>query len=999
MATSFKYGPTSSQSSDFDPIIDSTNTYSNEIESISEALSRTSVMDDNESLNNKSHVNASAALGPNSYGNIVLGRQKQGGQSSDTRMLSWISNDKAKTGESRDNQQNQDHCVASSNSVLSESQSNMRTISPPFQRKRGASIDEFLSQNLGSEFLKFRNDVHNGNAKSVVEAEDSFDWNATAKNKSQPPPGFKRDLSPPSSLTGTSASSRSDSPPLPSYSGEHYGRRFSLPTTCNEILNIVNHHKETPPPLSGTHISNSNRTHQEQDGLNLGHQTNNSRHEVSGHHANNPPQVSSSNGDYRGSYTRRAYAEEDSIGHNTTSPDRSFLPHTGTQSSRHNFEQGLQNHYIKTQSGHLQFAVPQTQNQQYQPIKQEAMSPQVFYMAVPTEDGRGQVLQPIQMVQLPGQPPALVLPAGLPPPLPGNEPSPSLAYNKSETNQVMVMTPNQISMAGSNKFVSSTSEQRLENANNSRNENNPRHNSITNIPYVRQQINANVQSNLTAEHNGSKPSFIAPSQYSEDANRNNFKKKSGYVDHVYSHGEMNGLNKNEVSTNQDFISSLYASTHRPPLEDLIGHVRRLSRDQVGCRLLQQSLDEEGAKAATLILNEGLTFWGEAMVDPFGNYLFQKILEKITLEERVVLIKNVSNRLVNASLNLHGTRSVQKVVELCAMDENILARRHHDVPCNSSSSTEILTQALGPAAARLCIDSHGNHVIQRILLKLPYQHSQFVFDAVAASVEDVARHRHGCCVIQRCLDSCPSAARSHLIRRIVDKSLELMQDAYGNYVVQYVLDVCCDEDVYAVCESVVGKVNLLAIQKFSSNVMEKCLERCTDKIREQYLAEISQSDRIRELMIDPFGNYVIQRALSVASHSQAISLVEAMRPHLISAVPGNGIHSGGMRNTAGGRRIMSKICKRFPNFNLGSGTFGEEQNTSVHYREDHTMSLPFMMNNGPYKYHNGQGKKDRVNKTIRQNNHNIQQGVSHNYLGGNAGYKNHVSRSGGVGYHM
>ena len=60
----------------------------------------------------------------------------------------------------------------------------------------------------------------------------------------------------------------------------------------------------------------------------------------------------------------------------------------------------------------------------------------------------------------------------------------------------------------------------------------------------------------------------------------------------------------------------------------------------------------------------------------------------------------------------------------------------------------------------------------------------------------------------------------MVNRIVEKSLELMQDAYGNYVVQYVLDVCSDEDVHAVCESVIGKVNLLAIQKFSSGGSER-----------------------------------------------------------------------------------------------------------------------------------------------------------------------------------
>jgi len=362
------------------------------------------------------------------------------------------------------------------------------------------------------------------------------------------------------------------------------------------------------------------------------------------------------------------------------------------------------------------------------------------------------------------------------------------------------------------------------------------------------------------------------------------------------------------------ITALYQSTRRPALSELLGHVRRLSRDQVGCRLLQQSLDEDGPDAATAILQEGLPFLAEAMTDPFGNYLFQKILEKVNDEERLRLISTVSPRLVNAALNLHGTRSVQKVVEVAANDDE---------------AAQIVTRALTPAVARLCIDSHGNHVVQRVLQRLPHPHAKFVFDAVANAVGDVARHRHGCCVIQRCLDSPQSPARSNLVKRIVEKALDLMQDAYGNYVVQYVLDVCGEDEAAAVCESVIGKVSLLAVQKFSSNVMEKCLERSGDRVQELYLQEISHPDKVRELMCDPFGNYVVQRGLAVATHAQAVRLVEAMRPHL-----------PGMRNTAGGRRIVAKICRRFPNFNVdissaGNGNVGNvvNGNNSSLYNEN------------------------------------------------------------------
>jgi hypothetical protein len=497
---------------------------------------------------------------------------------------------------------------------------------------------------------------------------------------------------------------------------------------------------------------------------------------------------------------------------------------------------------------------------------QQPQPGQVLYMAVPSPDGRGRVLQPVQMVQMPGSKQMAYVVAGQPQSYEGGSPS------ADATTPMMGLPP-----YGSDPYAAAPGIGGGAGLQNGGSEMRARAS-----PYIAQAETAPHRS-FDASVGGSRDEYSRGANFQPDLS----------------------------------VASLYANPQRPPLDSLLGQVRRLSRDQVGCRLVQQALDEEGAMAATMILQEGLPFWGEAMVDPFGNYLFQKILEKVTAEERIMLVKSVSTRLVNASLNLHGTRSVQKIVELCAADQ-------HTGTAGEESAAEILTKALAPAAARLCIDSHGNHVIQRIILKLGPQYSDFVFEAVAASVGDVARHRHGCCVIQRCLDSSPSKARSHLVLRIVDKALELMQDAYGNYVVQYVLDVCADDDVHAVCEAVIGKVNLLAIQKFSSNVMEKCLERCTERVKEQYMMEISDTERVRELMMDPFGNYVVQRALSVATHAQAVRLVEAMKPHLISTQTGgpSGQRNGGVRNTAGGRRIIAKICRRFPNFTLNQ--LGEDE---------------------------------------------------------------------------
>lgn len=771
-------------------------------------------------------------------------------------------------------------------SSFSSFSDNMATGRPstPEQRARGESIDLFLSQSpsrtLGNDLLNF------GNQDPSVKKGSGLNSTAYGFIPQSSQVG-RRDISPTGSVAGTSAStgSRSQSPSqLQSHlQGQHLRGNISASSSAafEHEVGLAGRRNMSHASLASAEDTFDGRPHRMQ--------------------INHPGSAKISGGPCANAGVRTPRIKEHlNMADGATSAAPMLFP----------IQQA-------PQQGAFQTSHP-NQPQQHQQ--------QVFYMAVATHDGR-QVLQPVQVVQIPGQSsPAVVLPTGMA--LNGA----SLSHQQPMQGTVpltqVMMAPSSVDMSSSPNAKnyeprrtkgSRTNHrhhgqiQRVAPSNTNTSKSHLQYGNHLQEQRVRSEENEFAYDNTVSGHGFDSirphPHEVTPN------NSSHFSSEQMSYSHRSTPSNSRGPSPRSSPTPNDVIATLYAAPQRPQLDELVGNVRRLSRDQVGCRLLQQALDEEGPMAATMILEEGLSFWGEAMVDPFGNYLFQKILEKITPLERIVLVRSVSARLVNASLNLHGTRSVQKVVELCAADEP-----RGRVPSTEAvvdppeTAATILTRALTPAAARLCIDSHGNHVIQRILLKLPQQHSHFVFEAVAASVGDVARHRHGCCVIQRCLDSPPSDARSHLVDRVVEKALDLMQDAYGNYVVQYVLDVCGDKDVHVVCDSVVGRVTSLAIQKFSSNVVEKCLERCTDKVREQYLDELSDPERIRELMMDPFGNYVIQRALSVATHAQANLLVEAIKPHLLSSQQG-GQNCAGLRNTAGGRRILAKICRRFPNFSL------------------------------------------------------------------------------------
>ena len=56
----------------------------------------------------------------------------------------------------------------------------------------------------------------------------------------------------------------------------------------------------------------------------------------------------------------------------------------------------------------------------------------------------------------------------------------------------------------------------------------------------------------------------------------------------------------------------------------------------------------------------------ALTDQFGDYLVQKLLEVCTEDQRMQILHAVTKEageLVNISLNTHGTRAVQKLIEI------------------------------------------------------------------------------------------------------------------------------------------------------------------------------------------------------------------------------------------------------------------------------------------------------------------------------------------------
>lgn len=317
------------------------------------------------------------------------------------------------------------------------------------------------------------------------------------------------------------------------------------------------------------------------------------------------------------------------------------------------------------------------------------------------------------------------------------------------------------------------------------------------------------------------------------------------------------------------------------LDEVEGRIYCIARDQHGCRFLQKKFDEGRPEDVQKIFVEIIDHIIELMTDPFGNYLVQKLLEVCNGDQRMQILHAITGKpgeLVNISLNMHGTRAVQKLIETLETPQQI----------------SMVTSSLIPGVVTLIKDLNGNHVVQRCLQCLGDGDRQFLFDAAAAHCVEIATHRHGCCVLQRCVDFSSGVQRHRLVAEIAANALFLSQDPFGNYVVQYILDLGIPWANDAVMNQLEGNYACLSMQKFSSNVVEKCLKLAGEEKRARIIRELINNSRLGQLLQDPFANYVVQSALAASKGPLHVAFVEAIRPHLPA-----------LRSSPFGKRILSR----------------------------------------------------------------------------------------------
>ena len=192
-----------------------------------------------------------------------------------------------------------------------------------------------------------------------------------------------------------------------------------------------------------------------------------------------------------------------------------------------------------------------------------------------------------------------------------------------------------------------------------------------------------------------------------------------------------------------------------------------------------------------------------------------------------------------------------------------------------------------------------NLIYKILSLSDYQSSIVLFfEHILTKIGEIASSKKGCTFIQKCLETLNEEKLIMLIKAITANLFSIITNKYGNYIIQSVLTIDNFEYKKGIYEEILKNVCFYSNQKYSSNVMEKCfLEK---EVCERMIDEVSKKEIFEQMLLDNFGNYVIQKAITAASDEKRNNLFNLLVP-LIPEV----------QKKPYGQKLLSKLFIQYP----------------------------------------------------------------------------------------
>ena len=285
-----------------------------------------------------------------------------------------------------------------------------------------------------------------------------------------------------------------------------------------------------------------------------------------------------------------------------------------------------------------------------------------------------------------------------------------------------------------------------------------------------------------------------------------------------------------------------------------GAFLNIIKNQKGSKIFQKYLKSTHCDILHQIFLELKPNLEEIIKDFYANYFCKRFFTYLNQKDRIDFLLVIEKSMVKLSSDSIGTYPIQTIIE----------------HVGSKNEKNIIINALKDSIKELSFDPFGSHVLEKLLSCFEEEYVGFIYNYIIDNFLELANNNNGICIVKKILALTHKQNLHEKLKIIVkENAIKLISHPYGNFVIQVVVE--CWVDYKEIIELFDKKFYNLSLEKYASNVVERCIEK-DDKILNNYIDEIININRICDVMKSNYGNYVVQKAIKLAKGDYIQKLV-------------------------------------------------------------------------------------------------------------------------------
>ena len=281
---------------------------------------------------------------------------------------------------------------------------------------------------------------------------------------------------------------------------------------------------------------------------------------------------------------------------------------------------------------------------------------------------------------------------------------------------------------------------------------------------------------------------------------------------------------------------------------LKGKFEQIIRTHKGSRIFQNYLKNTHNDILHLIFLELKSKLSHLLKDNYANYFCKKFFDNLDQKDRIEYLLLIQNDLNHLAIDLTATYPIQGIIE------NL----------GSKNEKKIVYLGIKNSINIFCYNVYGTHILEKMLSYFEDEFIKEIMDFVYINFIELAYHVNGICIVKKLLlMTHKKDLHQKLKKKVIENAFNLIVHQYGNYVIQVIVENWDDNELEDIINLYKNKYVYLSKQKFSSNVIERIIEK--NKINlEFYINKICLDNNLYQIMKNNYGNYVIQKALKLSS---------------------------------------------------------------------------------------------------------------------------------------